>query len=233
MAKSKQRKKPDPAAEEKEKIHRAINRIRKGLKWQVKIEKSNRNCRILSDHSKRVHNIELGKQDPTHGLDLLHELCHAHLHDHYHPFFSTQIFAIGTEKQQIQDTAPVLNLALDWFVEELEHTLVPQLFEKEVNFFAEKLIQFQYHRHQRSVIENCEEALLIAQSQRYLQLSIPVDGVRSDLVRELLKSDPSQPSIENLITLMNDLLFILRENLGRTIQVETLQDGDRSNEAKR
>lgn len=226
MAKSRRRKKADHVADEKEATHRAINKIKKGLNWRITIKKGEGRCRILSDQRERVHAIYLGRQDPTNGLDLLHELCHAHFHEHSHPSFSTLIFATGTDKQQYFDTIHAINLARDWFVEDFEHSLVPIPFEREIKDLTANLLQLRYHTHQGGVSYLCEEALLIAQSKRYLQQSIPADGALADMVCTILETDPSQPSIESLVALINKLLHVQKEIVGRTLHVELVYEGE-------
>jgi hypothetical protein len=225
MAKSRPRKKEDPAVKDRLLISQAIKKVQKGLQWVVKTEKGTDRCQIDSDPVDKVHHIKLGKGDPTQGLDLLHELCHASLGEKIHLGFATKIYAAGTEKQQVLEAAAALNVGSDWFIEELEYTLVPEQFLKEVKYFADNLPQFRRRMPRQSIADFLDDAFSMAQAERYLHQSMPVDGAIANMVRALLETDPSQPSIESLVALSNRLLQAQGELIGRILQVEVVLDG--------
>ena len=225
MAKSKRRKKVDVAALDTAVVDRAIRKIMKGLQWEVTISEVGTKCDIESDELKKCHHIRLPKHDPYKGLSTLHELCHANLAETVHPLFGAFIFASDSKKELVIASSSALQMAGDWFVDELEHSHAPGPYKKELaaDFgMVPEILKLQ----QIDLRALCSTALLIAQSRRYLSFTIEVEGFLAELIHALEETDPSLPTIENLMKLANRLLQVLHEKLGQLIQVECVIDGD-------
>ncbi|MBP1627118.1 MAG: hypothetical protein H6Q00_1593 [Holophagaceae bacterium] len=226
MAKSKQRKKANPADNDKLIINRASNMLKNGFQWKVNIQKGSNKCEVISDIYTKTHFIKIPQNDPTNGLNLLHELCHAHLSEHGDPCFLTPIFAIGTKQQDILDITSVLTASCDWFVEEIEYSLARIPFLKEVEWFTDNFKKTMHSIQNKSNQDRFLHAFLIAQAHRYLHTTIPVDGILSEMVSAFLETDPSQPSLKNLLHLVNKLLSIQDKSINRIRGLDFVLDGE-------
>jgi hypothetical protein len=225
MAKSKHRKKVISIPKGFASIDRAIATVRKGLAWEVKTEVVGNECDIVSDESERCHHIRLPSHDPYHGTAMLHELCHAHLAESAHPLFGSNIFSTDTEKEWLLTSGWAFKLAGDWFVDELGHAHVPAAFNMELKEDLAPVSNSLHLVAQMSPAQLSGVALVIAQSMRYLQHTVAVDGILAELVQACLASDPSNPTVENLTALVNRLLLSSPGVQGRVMQVECVLEG--------
>jgi hypothetical protein len=226
MAKSKRRKKVDVVALDNAVIDRAIRKVLKGLQWEVTIDEVGTKCDIESDEIKKCHHIRLPKHDPYKGLSTLHELCHANLAEKVHPLFGVNRFASDSKKDLVVASGWALQMAADWFVDELEHSHASGPYKKELDDDFAKACEVVKHTDIDLGIV-CSSALVLVQSRRYLPYSIEPEGFLAELVHAFEATDPSLPTIENLTVLANRTLHILHEGIGQLIQVECVMDDEK------
>lgn len=224
MAKSKHRKKVAVHAKDDAVVDQAILTIKNGLKWKREVKREGNDYEIISYPADRIHVITLPSQGKPEKLNELHELCHAHFAEFIHPLFSGSGFHLGTEDGKIQACTGVLRSVTDWFVEEMQHLLATGSYKRQLvndlNWFIGSLAQ-EPHTETEYL---STVAMLCAQSERYLNREVKVDGELAILTQTFLSVDPSNPTLEKLESLINKCLMALKQRIGRELQVECVWD---------
>ena len=216
----------DPNSQDATVVHRAIDKITKGLEWHLTSERTGNECQILCYEDKRRHHIRLPAKGPYNALDELHELCHAYLAEKVNPLFASGVFAKGVDRALAIAYGPAMNLAGDWFVEEIEQNHAPKQFKKELVEHLEWVGGALQNIPERDPEFICHAAMIFAQAMRYLNQRVEANVVPAELVQVFIDVDPSQPTMENLTRLANRLLPAFDAEKSQPTQVEWLFDGE-------
>jgi len=194
------------------KLKSLVKKARNELSWMVLEEQASGPLRIFSDSKTRTHTIFLpsapleGGPDPE--LHYLHELGHALLCEQVHPFFSNGFPIAGLDEKQIPAVTPALSAASDWFVGhwmmEFCHDVAIEELKKEYEATAEMMGKGETP----SVDKFFVAVLIIAQSIKYLQISVECSGFLDAAVQAFLAVPPEKPSVRKIEDLINSLLSL-------------------------
>jgi hypothetical protein len=195
------------------KLKNLVKKAKDELSWQTKeVAQESGPLRIFSDPQVKTHTIFLPsapiEEGPPQELIYLHELGHALLCERVHPFFSSGFPISGLSNGQVPAVSPVLCAASDWFVGhwmmEFCHDVAIAELKKEYEATAETMEQGKL----ASIDKFFVAVLIIAQSEKYLKLTVECSGFLDSAVKAFLAVPPEEPSLQKIENLINSLLLL-------------------------
>jgi hypothetical protein len=210
------------------KLKNLVKKARGELSWPS-LEKTQETgpLRIFSDPMARNHTIYLpaGSQaaGPAPELLFLHELGHALLSERVHPFFSSGFPITGLDKELLPAVSPVLNAASDWFVGQWLMEFCPDVALEELRQEYEATAALMDRGETPGVDKFFAAVLIIAQSIRYLKVSVACEGFLDAAVKAFLAVAPERPSLDKLEALINALLALGAPYRCRRVNSEGLE----------
>jgi hypothetical protein len=195
------------------KLRNLVKKAKDELSWGVlEEEQAAGPLRVFSDPVTRVHTIFLPSAVPEEGpaleLTYLHELGHALMCERVHPFFSSGFPIIGLEERLAPAISPILNAASDWFVGHWMMEFSPEVAIDELKNEYEATSDMMERGETPSVDKFFVAVLIIAQSIKYLKVSVECSGFLDAAVKAFLAVPPEKPSVGKLEELFNRLLSL-------------------------
>ncbi|MCB2216937.1 MAG: hypothetical protein KQH59_12785 [Desulfobulbaceae bacterium] len=190
----------------KKNIETIRKKLIKSLKWKVIMHNNNdRFPEILSDEEKKVHEINIPNN--TLEIDYLHEIVHAVFIEKYSILFGTSVFAQNVSQSLYELVTPACRRATDWFVDQWLADNVPNEFLKDLENClygaSKKMLNLKDHGDYETILR-C--AYIFAQAKKYLNQDIEIKGIFKDAVEAFVSVDPSNPTVEKLQNVINNIL---------------------------
>jgi len=185
------------------------NKIKSELLWEIKIEPIDSwMSSITSSISEKKHTIHVARKTEGYlrlALDFIHELIHAKLCEQVHVFFSSIHFVENADMNLSESIAPIINTAIDWFVEAQVAALCPDEMRQSLASDL-KLSSNDTLDKQLTIDTVYARALIAACGIKWGNFEIELGGDYKRIVDTLMTIPPESPSIDNLLLLMNRLL---------------------------
>lgn len=189
-----------------------ISDLKSQLLWAVEEKTSPEGYfEIVSDPFKKMHTILFPAEDspsgPPREIELAHELVHALLAERVHHQFGGHYFKKGTPDRWIQLVGWACRAATDWFVDYVLFSIAAEDEAKEIAEHFEIICKiFERGTPQSDILFLLSSGFIIAQAIKYLGVQVQTGGQLKQVVGAFLSVDPSEPSIEALVDLINSLL---------------------------
>jgi hypothetical protein len=193
--------------------HRAIrDALLSRFSWPVEEEFMREAFEVVTDHERRRHVVlwprESLNREPAFGR-YLHEMAHALLAEQVHPQFSRPFFTRGIDPALKNTYSPLVETALDWFVQALLMEVAPGPQGDDID---ERYRQTAAVLRQGGALPSVEfvidSGMALASFRHYRGLEIDTQGKLRDVVEAFLRTPPDKPTLFTLHGLVRRLMDI-------------------------
>lgn len=186
------------------------------LEWEIKFEGSSDVPSIYSCSVLRKHFISWpqNNQEVSEALELydfFHEVLHAYLAEKHHVIFSALDFDESLPIDFQDDLIAVLRSANDFYVEHIQQQSFPEVFSIELKSCIKNFIAIGASKGDGTLDTICHFGMIAAQSERYLSETVEA-CLEGDMIKRIFcKFDPAEPSVDNMVKLVNELFRVFRD----------------------
>ncbi|WP_020677327.1 hypothetical protein [Geopsychrobacter electrodiphilus] len=178
---------------------------------------------IYSCSQNKIHSINLPEDflsscDLLQHYDFFHEILHAYLAEKHHVIFSALDYDETLSVDLQDDLIPLLRAANDFYVEDFQCKRFPEIFTFELKSCLRNYKSKGLSKGNCSVTDTYHFGMLASQSERYLGIKIKTRSEGDKIKRIFSKFDPADPSVDNMVKLVNKLIKVYR-NIELSLQL--------------
>jgi len=180
--------------------------------WPIEEEYMREAFEVVTDHARRKHVVfwprEALNLEPPFGR-YLHELGHALLAEQVHPQFSRPSFARDTDPALKNTYLPLMDGALDWFVQGLLMEVAPGPQGDDIDArFKQTASVLRQGGALPSVEFVIDSGMALASFRHFRGLDIETQGKLSEVVMAFLRTPPVKPTLFGLHGLVRRLVGV-------------------------